>query len=365
MPYTKAQLNRIMSKSGQSYVPQTQLNYAGRVCESLVRRSIYSWEDRAAEADFRAIKTLSDDIRRFGLDTAYALGLDILANDANGIQWRQRVLKYAEPRIQQTLADVAHQAYQYTSTAFAAGYYGRLWLLDSALHGQYVVNKPRLNSSQAANHILRPGITEVVAPDYFTYHALGVDWQEKYHTVAVQTIVKARKSTTAALSAGLTVNQALSGIAHELGADGKPGQVVGGTFYAAQLLTRAAVLRAMNHGGVDAYHEQETAQKDSGTKWLLGAIFLTSHDNRVCDICAPLDGHIYIVNDLTGIALLGLPPDSTHWGCRCSVSAWMIPVPGEENTPPKDTFDDWLTANGFADELGDFIYETELDSTQV
>lgn len=365
MPYTKSQLNKIMSKSGQTLHKSDQLNYAGRVCESYTRKRIYSWEDRAAAADYRAIKALSDDIRRYGQDIAYTLKIDTLTNDSAGIEWRQRVLKYAEPRIQQTLADVAHGAYQYTTTAFKAGYYGRLWLMDSALHGQYPVTKRTLNDSQAANRILRPGLTEAVTPDYFTYHALGADWQEKYHTVGVQAVLKVRKATTAALTTGTTVNAALGGIAHELGADGKPGQMVGGTFYAAQLLTRAAILRAMNHGGVDAYHEQEPAQQDSGTKWLLGAIFVTSHDSRVCPMCEALDGHIYVVNDLLGIALLGLPPDSTHYGCRCSIAPWMIPIPGEQNTPPSDTFDDWLLANGFADELGDFVDDTELESTQV
>lgn len=365
MPYTKSKLNKIMSKSGQAFVKSDQLNYAGRVCESLVRKLTYSWQDRASEADYQVIKALSDDIRRHGQDVAYSLGIDTLTNDSAGIQWRQRVLKYAEARIEQALSDIAFTAYQYAATAFAAGYYGRLWLMDSALHGRYPVSKPPVQPRKRDASILQPGITEAALPDYYTYQEMGNDWHEKYNNVAVQTVLKVRKSTSAALSTGATPNQALGGIAHELGADGKPGQVVGGTYHAAQLLTRAAVMRASNHGGVDAYREQETAQADSGTKWLLGAIWTTSNDSRVCDECDSHNGQVFIINDLIGILLLGLPPDGSHPGCRCSISPWMIPIPGEENTPPADTFDDWLLDNGYADELGAFIDDTELESTQV
>lgn len=369
MPYTKTQIAKILNKRGQSYAKTDQLNYAARICESLLRKRTYSWEDRAAASDYKAIRNLSGDIQRYGLNLAYSLGITTLTNDSAGIQWRQRVLKYAEPRIQDTLADNAATAYEYATTAYSAGYYGRLWLMDSALHGKYPVSKPRLNRRQVASSILQPGLTEATIGDYFTYQALGTDWQEKYNNVAVQTVLKVRKSTAAALSTGATVNGALGGIAHELGTDGKPGQVVQGTFYASQLLTRAAIMRASNYAAADAYRQQESglseAETDAGTRWLLGCIWLTSNDGRVCPRCQSRSGQIFVINDLFGIALLGLPPDGSHMGCRCTVAPWMIPIEGEANTPPTDTFDDWLFDNGFADDVGDFLDETDLMSTQV
>lgn len=83
-----------------------------------------------------------------------------------------------------------------------------------------------------------------------------------------------------------------------------------------------------------------------------------------CPLCSRQDGRIFVINSLVGIALLGLPPDGTHMGCRCTVIPLMLPV-DDANAPPEDTFDDWLDEYGFADELDFFMQDETLESTQL
>lgn len=368
MPYTKAQIEKILDKSGQSFVPVGKLNYAGRIAEADVRKRIYSWEDQSAFQVFHTLKDAFNKIKAHALDTAHYLGISTLANDAKGIQWRRDLLGYAEPLLVSTLSRVAYDDYESSTTAFSVGFYGRLFVMHSAMHNTVTVNKPRLHAHDVSAAVLHPTLTEALVADYGQYQQHGHEWQQAYNTVAQNTIVKLRRLTTGSLSKADTVNGTLTAIAGLLGVNGKPGEFVRGTYYEAQLLTRAAIMRSSNHGSAYAMRVQDDAQtvrEAAETKWLLGAILLTSHDSRVCDICEPLDGKIYVINDLLGIALFGLPPDGTHYGCRCTVTPFLLPVDGEENTPPSDTWDDWMDAEDFGDDVGAFFAKTKLKSTQV
>lgn len=362
MPYTKAQLHTIMTKSGKAFVPQKTLPYAGRVCETLVRKKLYALEDAAAIKDFNILKAAAQDIRFQGQRLADQLRLDALSVDAASLTWRRQFLQYAEARLTTAGDMCALAAYGDATTAYAGGYYGRLWLLDEVVRGRYAVNKPRLNVRTAAGQILQPGFKEAPQPDMNAYRWIGDEWRDNYRTVVAAGILKLRRATQKAQAKQMTTRQALDAVVYEIGCnEGR------GLFYQVQLVTRAAIMRASNHGAIAAYKAQTRGGLQEATDgWLLGAIWLTSHDDRVCDICAPHDGEIYILNDLVGILFLGLPPDGTHYGCRCQMAPFLIPdLLGGGDEPPLDTWDEWILENEFDGDLEWFMENRTLKSSRV
>lgn len=387
MPYTKQQIQRIMRKPGQAFVPRERMPYAGRVAETLVRRKIFRLEDTAAKADYDILKRSFDDIRAYGQRLADTLKLDTLSMDANSITWRRMFLKYAEPKLGEAAQLMALSGYRFATTAYAGGYYGRLWLMDEVVRGRFAVNKPRLYARDVAIQLLQPGfseaeeyrtkvygtywpiegqpspLTEAMLPDGMSYELAGQEWRDGYVSVATNAILRIRRGTLRFQVQKASIRETLDGIGSELGVIGDKPK---GAYYQSQLITRAAIMRASNHGAVRAYQAQVKGGLHEATDgWILGAVFVTSHDERVCVTCASHDGELYALNDLFGIALLGLPPDNTHPGCRCSIIMILIPDLLSGNEPPQDTWDAWAYENGFDSDLEWFIDDNRLESTMV
>ena len=65
------------------------------------------------------------------------------------------------------------------------------------------------------------------------------------------------------------------------------------------------------------YADKATAEaelqafKDAGVKKVM---WLTERDNRVCDICYPLDGKVFDIDSV--------PDIPQHWNCRCRLKVW-------------------------------------------
>lgn len=361
MPYTHAQIDRIMQKDGKAFVPSDKLPYAGRVCETLVRKKIYALEDYAAARDYAILHAASQDIRQRGQAFADYLHLDAVTVDVPSIQWRRHVLEYAEQSLTTAADRMALAAYADATTAYAGGYYGRLWLLDQVVKGRYTVNKPRLNVAQADTSILQPGYQEAIQPDMRVYRGAGDEWRENYRTVVASGLIKIRRALAKAQSSGYTVRQALDALVYEIGVnEGR------GLYYQAQLVTRAAIMRASNHGAVAAYKAQtQPGLREATDGWLLGAIWLTSNDGAVCPVCRSHAGQVWLINDLLGILLLGLPPDGSHYGCRCQMAPFLIPDLMGGTEPPEDTWDEWIEDEGFGDELEWFTEHKTLKSSRV
>ena len=53
------------------------------------------------------------------------------------------------------------------------------------------------------------------------------------------------------------------------------------------------------------------AMKDAGVTKVM---WLTERDDRVCDICYPLDGKVFNIDSV--------PDIPQHWNCRCRLRAW-------------------------------------------
>lgn len=313
MGFSQAQLDAIMKKSGRAFVPAGKLPYAGRVCETYIRKKLYALEDEAALKDHAILSAAWKDIRARGQFYADILHIDTFSMDGASITWRQRFLAYAQERLMLAAEQMAQAAYEDATIAYAGGYYGRLWLMDMVTKGKVTVRRPPLNIRYADTQILTPGLKEAITPDMGVYRYAGQEWRDNYQNVITNGLLKIKRATTGYLAGEISVQEALNGLQTILGLDSGR---MGGVYYAAQLVTRAAIMRASNHGTVAAVKAQtRRGLQESTDGWIAGVIWLTSHDDRVCDICAPHDGEFFVVNDLIGIFMLGLPPDGTHYGC--------------------------------------------------
>jgi SPP1 gp7 family putative phage head morphogenesis protein len=300
------------------------------------------------------LKQVNTVVRDYALVIAGQLRLTQVANDADSIVFRRMLAQYTQARLAEFGQQAARLGYQYAYTAYAAGWYGRLWMLDQASHHDPRVKPRRMSTGKAAQAVLQPGMTEAV--DNTAYEYAGNEWRDIYATAVIQSTLKIKRMINTTVQAPSSVLAVTQDIASALGVDTPPKEAAKGLYHAVSLPTRTAVMRSANHASADVY--------GTHTEMLLGAMVVSSHDDRVCPICQRLDGRIFVINSLVGIALLGLPPDGTHLGCRCSVIPMMLPYESP-NDPPDDVFDDWLDEYGFMDELDLFMQDDMLESTQL
>ena len=353
MSLTSQQRNRVLHLA-QLTVPHDRLNYAGRFCESYLRLKLYRHEDRAALAIYNLLKQTNTRIRDAALMFAGQLRITTVGNDSDSIVFRRMLSREINTRLSEFNDVAARLAYQYAYTAYAAGWYGRQWMLMEASHHNPRVIPQRLSTGKAAQGVLQPGLTEAV--DNAAYEYAGNEWRDVYTSAVTASISKLKRVINGTAQAPMSVLGLTQAISTTLGVDAPPKQAAKGLYHAVSLPTRTAVMRSANVASAEVYKTH--------TELLLGAMWVTSHDERVCPICSRLDGRIYVVNSLVGIALFGLPPDGSHYGCRCTIIPLMLPVEKPDN-PPTDSFDDWLDEYGFADELDYFMQDDMLESTQI
>lgn len=342
-----------MAQSKLAVIPPEHMNYAGRVCENYAVRKVFRWEDKAALANYRLLKSAQVDIREYAYHTASQLRITEVGNDANSITFRRMLNRHITERLGQFAHEVAAQSYQYAVTTYTAGWYLRQWQMHQALHKPANFTPKRLPAHVASASVLVPGITEAVRADMGMYDYAGNEWRDAYLTAATAGILKAKGAVNRTMTKPASVGQVVQDVTDTLGTDSDNPK---GLYHSTQLNTRAAVIRSFSHSSAEAY--------GTHVEWLVGAMWITRNDGRVCPQCARQNGRVFVVNDLFGIALLGLPPDGTHYGCRCDVIPLMIPVE-KPNEPPADSFDEWLDEWGFYDELDVFMDDTQLESTMV
>jgi SPP1 gp7 family putative phage head morphogenesis protein len=372
MAFTQAQLRSIMATRGNAFIPRDKLPYAARVAETWTRKKIYRLEDQAALAEFKLLKSAYADIRQRGDSIAYDLGLDNLSLDAKTRRWKDTLNDAVRARLQVLARDIAYSAYSYAVQAYQLGYYGRLWGIQQGLKPDVHAKVWRLSDRQVGAKVL--GIHEMKTEiedtfvreasqssfqaDTSAYALYGTAWEQTYQDIFTKAAGKISRTIDTAIASGSTISQALNAVAAPLGVTSKPTAKTSAAYYESQLNTRTGVIRSSNQASVAASQQNEDL--------LLGAMWVTAHDDRVCPICAPHDGQIFVLNDLTGIAIFGLPPDGTHYGCRCGMVGIILPsLQGDKTAPPEDTFDEWAMDNGLYTELDWLFADKKLESSVI
>lgn len=356
MGFTKAQLRAIMSTRGQAYIPPNRIAYSGRVCETYLRRKLYRLEDRAAVAEYALTTAAYRDIREFGLSVANNSGLSELKNDVYSLQWQRRVKEYVKLRLWQLGDALAYNAYKWATLAYTASFYGRQWQLDSLLPNASGIQRQRLTPAATGQAVLQPTL-EAFRVDNETYAAVGQEWRESYSTAVNLTALKVQRSLSSNSSEPQSVLAALGTISLAMGISSKPGVKTTGLYATTSLQTRNSVMRASNHASAAAYQLNPVL--------IPALMWVSSRDSKVCPTCARLDGTIYPLEGMAGLILFSLPPDGSHWGCRCGVIPTLVPSLETSELPPDMTYEEWLIEFGTIDELDEFFADDILESTRL
>ena len=351
MGFTPAQLRSIMSSRGQAYIAPNRIAYSGRVVETYLRKKLYRLEDRAALAEFALVKAAYRDIREYGLSTAN--GLSTLTNDYYSLAWRRRLKEYSKQRLWQLSDVIAYNAYKWATLAYTASFYGRQWQLDSLLPHQDGIQRQRLTPAVTGQSVLQPAL-EALRVDNETYTASGQEWRESYALPVNQSILKIQRALSNPQEQSIL--DALGTISLAMGISSKPNVKTTGLYAATSLQTRTSVMRASNHAAAAAYQLNPTL--------IPALVWVTSHDSKVCPICQRKEGTIYPLEGLAGLFIFELPPDGSHWGCRCMTLPTLIPSLEPSELPPELTFEEWLILFGTADELTEFFADDLLESTR-
>lgn len=327
-------------------------NRAARTAETYLKRRLFAWEDATVRQLLSMYRSAYSDLRARAFDSAPA----VYGNNGDTVGWRREYLAYAERRLKTLAREVADYAFQRAVTAFMAGYYGRLWLLDVATKPDVSVGKPPPPHVDVLMKVLQPRMSEAV--NDAIYDLLGREWREQYANELDDLILRLRRGLNQSMLNGESMQDAMRRVSREMGVetDRRRGQVGSAqrtgnraNFNRVQTLTRTAIMQSSNAGALVAY--RANADVVSGWQWL------TARDERVCVDCRSRNMEVHKLNDYR------TPP--AHHNCRCTV----IPVVTEDvlapaHEPPRATLGEWSRSSGVEHVLRDFL-GGRLESSRI
>lgn len=352
MPFTPKQIRRILDPDliPASRVPQRAM----QIAESYLRRRMFVWEDAGVKATFRLYQTAYRDLREVATSYAEQLGITKLANDTKSQQFRRAYGEYVTRRMNALADAVAAEGLRRAVTAWYAGYYGRLWLMDTTTKADVHIPATPPDVSkiqrQTLGQLKERQFQEDVYDDLIR-DLLGREWRLQYGDQLDDVVLRIKRAISQGMTDGEGIPDLMRRVRGELGVSTDRRSGYHANFNRVQAITRTVVNTAANSGAADAY--QRNADILSGHEWL------TARDERVCSRCSALDGTVFPLGSLSR------PP--AHVNCRCTV----IPVIKEEyrvtgDVPPHMTLDEWTAAKADVRALiQDFISVRTLDSERV
>lgn len=198
---------------------------------------------------------------------------------------------------------------------YQGGYYGAAWMLDQGLRGYTDATLPLLPVEAIRAAMLSP--------------YMGSTFLDRFIDARTEFEQLIRKGIVESQIRGESISQAQARLREALGLPkGKSG-------YAGRLemIARTEILRASNLGAMAIYE----ANRDVLSGWE----FVTARDDRVCPVCAPLDGTQYQFGEGE------IPP--LHPRCRCSELPVLIDSALEAAIiGPRVTYADWAAGRSVA-----------------
>ena len=245
-------------------------------------------------------------------------------------------------RLRRLGRDVAQMAAEDAATAYAAGYYMRLWQMDVSTPPSQRIAMQRLTPVAATYGALKEQGGETFSQTI--YDMLGAEWRDTYALELEDLIIRVQRNLNTGIRAGEGMRPMMNRVADSMGVDidrrrGAVGSLerkgYRANFNRVQTITRTYVMEASNKGALQGYREN--------TDVLSYAEHLTARDERVCAECAAMDGELYSLEDM-GVAV---PPMNTHPNCRCTI----IPVIKDDYLSDLnlDTYTDLYSFDDWAD----------------
>jgi SPP1 gp7 family putative phage head morphogenesis protein len=316
--------------------PAQMPSMAGRTCETWVKRRLFRLEDRAVREQAVAYEAALADLQA-AAERVTGYEPPVRAQrPASLVAWRDVV-----GRLLDTTARIAAQAAQ---DGYTLGYYGRAWLLDMVTAPDVRVSVTGGQAAEDLPRIFEAGGRKPWRWGGDLWSLLGRQWQEQYALEMDELIVRMQRALTAGMRAGEGMRPIMRRVANEMGVvtDRRLGPVGSAeragyraNFNRVQTITRTAVQQSANQGAARVFYDNR--------ELLAGYRHLTARDERVCSICAAMDGTLYAVGEWA------LPPSNTHPNCRCTITPELRADYADIylNDPPRETFNEWSALLGF------------------
>ena len=302
----------------------------------------YSQALREMEADLSAIWQSQVDGDTWGVT-------DIAA--------RESLMVQITAQIDNLLAQSGDAILSDMTDAFYGSQYGIAYTLDQQIGGAFPdgVNIPLLPVEAVQAQLLAPYV--------------GNTFVNRFADSRDEFVLRIRRSLVQSQIQGESINQAMRRIREELGiitdrrlkADRLAHRR---NFNRVQMIARTELLRASNLGAISIYR----ANRDV----LQGWTWLTAVDDRVCSICAPLDGLEFTFDGepVSGISTTAQIPPPAHPQCRCTVVPTLLPefrdleraIAGNRATQDGplsvDNFEQWRAQRGLSANRYGQVYDT-------
>jgi len=310
-----------------------------------VLRKMYSFEDSIVREEFEVYRRALNDI--------YAAMNDVWNMQVSGDTWsptdveaRNALIRQIMGRMSQLDDQAMRDIMDAMLLAHDAGLYGTAWTLDNSIRQE-----------QVRSPVAIPLIpTEVVRAQLLAPY-VGKTFVSRFEDKRVEFELGVRRALTDSQIAGDTIFQAQKRIAAELGIDISRRTKVDRLahrrdFNRTQMIARTEILRASNLGSLAVYEANQDVLK--GWEWI------TAMDDRVCVICAPLDGEVFNFNnervDGGSVGDAQVPPPA-HPQCRCSTLPVLIDQGLQDELAGKRrTFFEWADEQGISESRYGQVY---------
>lgn len=300
---------------------------AARTCETWVKRRLFRLEDRAVREELALYRAAFSDIREEAYNLRGRMGgtLDRRFMDALLPIMRARVLRLGH--------DVARVAGAYSVQAYVLGYYGRAWLLDmvTAPDVRVKVPPPDIRTAMRERILTEAGganIWAMIADEY------GDDWYRIFSLEYDTLMINLTRVLKQGMRQGLGMADIMDKVADKFGIELSTTGGYQSNFNVVQAVTRTYVMNSSNQGAARIFYDNR--------ELLAGYRHLTANDERVCNICAAMDGHLYPIGEWA------VPPSNTHPNCRCTIIPELRADYADIylNDPPRETYDEWAALLG-------------------
>lgn len=328
MPYSRRQLERLVDNDDPLISVEQAPHRAIRIAETELKRHLFALEDRAVIEINRLYRDAWRDLRNTG---------EMLLDGEPDVRWRRAI----RPRVRQRLArlrdSVMAVSLRGALAAAAGGYYGSAWQVDVATIDAAPVRVPRIDPGAVV-------LGEAFSGDaYLTIiqSLLGREWGEQFAWLIDELDAELALTMVTAIENGETVQQVFQRVRAVMGLETNRRTGGRANFHKVQTITRTVINQTYN----DATQQLYAANADIVAK----KRWLTARDERVCKLCAPLDGTVSDVDDMSQS-----PP--RHPSCRCTElpdldENWLINA--SENPP--STLQEWAVSAGLAVIMADFL----------
>lgn len=267
-----------------------------------VAEHIYALEAQNVNELYRAYLQAYRDLQR---DTAERFAAMVTGDtwSVADIAAREALMAQIAQRLAQLDELAAEQVLGYGIAGYRAGYYGAGYVLDTAVL-QALGLKPALI----------PLLPEMAVRAQLLAPYVGKQLGERFRDNRAQFELNMKNALVQSQIQGETIYQAQKRIAQTMGiAIGRRTKADratnNGMFHRTETIARTELLRASNLGAQAVYEANQDVLK--GWEWL------TAKDDRVCPICAPLDGQQWAFGSKQ------LPPPA-HVMCRCTTVPVLI-----------------------------------------